>query len=157
MAPFSIQFQRSHDIDWFARINNTYIHALSFGGLLPKEVNNREVNYNILRHVYRFEPENEIKIVVNDAYVDRRIRPQARENDITDFERRKERYLLHFRELAKRGFWSFDRDLNDEKVYHLIAKPEGKIDKEWYESRVPVLGEKASIRENDNDVTLVLE
>ncbi len=37
MATFSIDFQRSHDIDWFGKINHTFIHALSFGGLLPEE------------------------------------------------------------------------------------------------------------------------
>lgn len=157
MALFSIQFQRAHDIDWFARVNDIYIHAMSFGGLLPKEVNNREVNFNVLRHSYSAVNNIEVKIDRNDAYVDERIRRQARENDVTDFERRKERYFRHFIDMARKGFWSFDRDLFDEKKYHLIAKPcEEIIDKNWYGPRTPVIEPKSFECINANDWVLIL-
>ena len=157
MATFSIEFQRSHDIDWFARIRHIYIHALSFGGLLPDEVNNREKNFVILRHSYRMTDNNQIQVVVNDVYIERRIRPQAKENNATDFERRKERYLRHFIDMAKRGFWSFDRDLYDEKKYHLIAKPlEECIDVQWYDERMPEIEPGGFERNGDNDWVLLL-
>lgn len=158
MATFSIEFQRSHDIDWFARIGHTYIHALSFGGLLPVEVNNRERNFVILRHAYRRTYNSQIKMVVNDAYIERRIRPQAKGNDAIDFERRKERYLRHFIDMAKRGFWSFDRDLYDEKKYHLIAKPrEECIDEQWYGTRITELEPRGFENNGENDWVLLLK
>lgn len=157
MATFSIDFQRTHDIDWFGKINQTFIHALSFGGVLPDEVNDRETNFNILRHAYRNTDNGQIRTVVNDSYVDRRLRLQARDNDATDFERRKERYLRHFRDMARKGFWSFDRDLYDEKLYHLIAKPEQEcIDEEWYDMRAPELDVRVFESNGENDWVIVL-
>ena len=157
MATFSIDFQRSHDIDWFGKINHTFIHALSFGGLLPEEVNNWERNFVILRHVYRANIIRQITTEVNDAYVDRRLRLQARENDVAELERRKTRYLRHFTDMAKKGFWSFDRDLNNEKVYHLIAKPvEEGIDEGWYGARTPELTVRSFECNGDNDWVMVL-
>lgn len=157
MAKFSNDFQRSHDIDWFGKINQIFIHALSFGGLLPEEVNNRETNFIILRHVYSANVNRQIRIVVNDAYIEQRLRPQANENDAADFERRKARYLRHFTDMAKKGFWSFDRDLYNEKVYHLIAKPdEDCIDEGWYGRRTPVLDVRGLECNGDNDWVLTL-
>lgn len=157
MATFSTEFQRAHDIDWFGRINHTFIHALSFGGLLPEEVNDREDNFIILRHAYRNTDNHQTRAVVNDTYVDRRLMPQIEGNDVADFERRKKRYLQHFKDMAQRGFWSFDRDLYDEKVYHLIAKPDHEcIDVEWYGQRAPELGVRRFECKGENDWELEL-
>lgn len=45
--------------------------------------------------------------------------------------------------MAQRGFWSFDRDLDDEKKYHLIARPTNNIGTLYqYLPKIPQLGEK---------------
>ena len=50
MAEYDKTYQQTHDIDWFCKIGNTAMHFASNGGLLPKKVNNREVNSHI-QHV----------------------------------------------------------------------------------------------------------
>ena len=51
----------------------------------------------------------------------------------------RERYLRHFTDMAKRGFWSFDRDLQDENLYHLIARPAGDVKEENFIEDLPEL------------------
>ena len=113
---FSVVYQKSHDIDWFARKGNVMIHAMSFGGLLPQSVNYWIANLNMLRRAYRIPISNQ-EIVYSD-YFEVLLRENQESEQID-----RERYLQHFTEMAKRGFWSFDRDLNNEDVYHLIARP----------------------------------
>lgn len=119
MPRFSIEFQQAHDIDWFAQQGLICIHAMSFGGPLPKAVNDRDLNTKILLAAYSIKPYID-DVTINDGYVNERLKSQ---DDSRSMEERRERYLRHFKEMAQRGFWSFDRDLNDEKRYHLIARP----------------------------------
>ena len=72
MPKFSTQFQRSHDIDWFAKVGKFGIHAMSFGGLLPQPVNERNRNFILMRK--SFQVEQQIKqLVYNNYYIDRRL------------------------------------------------------------------------------------
>ena len=136
MRIYSEIFQRTHDIDWFVKSGSIYIHAMSFGGLLPTEVNDRGRNFNIMKRVYTFLPmDNERELIWNENYIQRRLK---REDDSEeDYERRRNRYLIHFNEMARRGLYSFDRDLNDESIYHLVVRPRNPIQDKWYGGVMP--------------------
>ena len=118
MPKFSSEYQQSHDIDWFAKIGNVYVHAMSFGGNLPNEVNERYTNTQVLLQAYRMERICE-QFVFNEAYITERLAGVGMEA----YNNKRERYLRHFKEMASRGFYSFDRDLHEENVYHLIVRP----------------------------------
>lgn len=121
MPKFSIDYQRSHDIDWFVKIGNIYVHAMSFGGELPSEVNDRYKNTQVLLRAYRMPLLYE-DYAVNDEYVNGRL---GGDGVVDRKAGKRERYLRHFKEMAARGFYSFDRDLQNENVYHLIVRPAG--------------------------------
>ena len=114
---FTIVYQKSHDIDWFARKGDMMIHAMSFGGLLPGSVNQWITNLNIMRKAYQL-PLKDVQVIYSN-YAEKMMSEGI--NEVRESDR--ERYLRHFRDMAKRGFWSFDRDLHDENLYHLIARP----------------------------------
>lgn len=130
---FTIVYQRSHDIDWFARKGNMMIHAMSFGGLLPDSVNQWVTNLNMMKKAYRL-PMSKIEVVYSD-YAERMMREGNGEGGDGD----RERYIRHFRDMAQRGFWSFDRDLYDENLYHLIARPTGDFPDEILINDLPEL------------------
>lgn len=127
---FTIVYQRSHDIDWFARKGNVMIHAMSFGGLLPSSVNQWTTNLNMMRMAYRL-PMEDVEVEYSD-YAER----MMKEGDVNG-EADRERYLRHFADMAKRGFWSFDRDLQDENLYHLIARPAGGVREDGLIRKLP--------------------
>ncbi len=129
---FTIVYQRSHDIDWFAQKDNLMIHAMSFGGLLPYSVNQWITNLNMMRKAYQLTMNN-VEVVYSD-YVERLMEGR----NIEGAELR-ERYLRHFADMAKRGFWSFDRDLHDENLYHLIARPAGNVKESNFIKDLPEL------------------
>lgn len=131
---FTIVYQRSHDIDWFARKGNVMIHAMSYGGLLPSSVNQWTTNLNMMRMAYRL-PMEDVEVVYSE-YAER----MMREGNVEGEEAR-ERYLRHFTDMAKRGFWSFDRDLQDENLYHLIARPAGGEREECHIRNLPELND----------------
>lgn len=136
MNTFSLIFQRTHDIDWFAKSGDIYIHAMSFGGLLPVSVNNRSRNDNILRRVYKsLTVMPELELIWNEQYLKNRIGPQSGSEE--DYQRKRKRYLIHFNEMARRGFCSFDRDLKDERIYHLIVRPKNLLLSNWHGGVIP--------------------
>lgn len=141
MRNYSEIFQRTHDIDWFVKSGNIYIHAMSFGGLLPKEVNNRGRNFNIMKRAYTFLPvDNEMELLWNENYIQRRLKREGDSDD--DYQKRRNRYLIHFNEMARRGLYSFDRDLENERIYHLIVKPKNFILGAWYGGVMPEIPEE---------------
>ena len=139
MAQFSLYYQQSHDIDWFAKVGNIYVHAMSFGGRLPVEVNEQTVNTELLMAAYQIEvaEDSKAELFINNEYVDSRLSLMIENNTNGDGVR--ERYLRHFEEMAKRGFYSFDRDLNDERLYHMIVWPAKSIAPKWEVNNVPHL------------------
>lgn len=151
MPQFSIGFQLSHDIDWFARINGISIHAMSFGGRLPDGLD-RDWNTEILLNVYRIEPFIH-QISYNDEYISKRLRLL---DDPDNADTKRERYLRHFKEMASRGFWSFDRDLNESNVYHLIAMPVDDYDAIYMLIDLPLLDEKIKIGGNKDTLVLTI-
>lgn len=155
MGKFTIVYQRSHDIDWFARVGHIYIHAMSFEGLLPASVNAWITNLNNLRMAYRMQI-TDVNVVYSD-YVERIMREH---NEETGHQLDRERYLAHYRDMARRGFWSFDRDPHNEDVYHLIARPSEGILNNYDIIGVPELTdgmlEPNPSEENVRDVRLLI-
>lgn len=133
MARISELYQRSHDIDWFSKVGDIYVHAMSFGGLLPDAINDWDLLRSLLRKAYRIAPSDQNSFVYNNSYINTRLLDQYKELR-ADNEQQQEmiinRYLHHFKEMACRGFCSFDRDLHDENMYHLIVRPKFPM-KEW--------------------------
>lgn len=134
MSKLSFNYQQSHDIDWFAHVDDVFIHAMSFGGKLPEVVNDWRQLCEMVVKAYHLETmtSEEVSLSYNDQYIDRRLMMQFNNEQPNDDERRevKNRYIRHFREMALRGFYSFDRDLDDENLYHLIVKPSKPL-QEW--------------------------
>lgn len=132
MARISELYQRSHDIDWFSKVGDIYIHAMSFGGLLPDAINDWNLLRRMLRKAYQTESLIKNSYVYNIPYIESRLSIQY-ENQRANNEQQdiiRVQYLRHFQEMAHRGFCSFDRDLQDENIYHLIVRPVIPM-KEW--------------------------
>ena len=128
----------SSDIDWFCFINGCPIHVASNGGELPRELYTAKGFMNAFNAVQAAEPS--CKWEINKEFVNSRLDAYNYINEIEKEERdsfllpefieRKEygdlsskqiAYSWSFIEMAKRGFFSFDRV--DENRYHLVAFP----------------------------------
>jgi len=155
MPKFSIQFQRSHDIDWFAKVGKFSIHAMSFGGLLPQPVNERNRNFILMRKA--FQVEQQVKqLVYNNSYIDRRLNRYQEQFSEELYREKRQRYLIHFEYMAMRGFVSFDRDLDDEAIYHLITRPQQECNMDWFVNRMPELSESV-VRTDEKTGDVVLD
>ena len=122
MAEYDKTYQQTHDIDWFCKIGNTAMHFASNGGLLPKKVNNREVNSHIQHVVAAMEDvvSETDQILVNSRYVYERL-------DANESRESYERYIESFVAMAKKGFVSFDRKI-EKDTYMWIAKPKKAVE-----------------------------
>ncbi len=65
----------------------------------------------------------------------------------------RERYLRHFKKMAQRGFYSFDRDISDLMKYHLICKPAKPL-MAWQEGIIPVLNQSRLV-ETENTMMML--
>ena len=104
---------------------------------------------------YRLE-ESQDDAVVMDDYVEKRLHNQYELQGVATEEEQtgiRERYLRHFLEMARRGFYSFDRDVNDLMKYHLICKPTKPL-AEWQDEIIPVIS-TSSLVETENTMMLV--
>ena len=156
MDTFTKTFQRAHDIDWFAKSGNIYIHAMSFGGLLPTSVNNKNRNFRIMKRAYISLPEHEdVELIWNERYLLRRLHQV--EIGEEEYQIRRARYLIHFNEMAKRGFYSFDKDLNNERNYHLIVRPRNPFLGDWYRGAMPEIAEESLTWEGDADCMMHID
>ena len=114
-------YQQTHDIDWFCMIGNTAMHFASNGGILPKKVNNREVNSRIQYAVAMMEdvvtePE---QILINRQYVNARLGENVSPETFN-------RYVESFVAMARKGFVSCDRLLGCDS-YIWISKPANSV------------------------------
>lgn len=119
MSRFSRGYISTHDIDWFCKINNKYVHIGSCGGKLPpfaKERNIlREIQYNVdaLPETYNTE--------INGRYIQALLQFNNNSQVTVDS------FGKIFRHWAARGFYSFYRDLirhnEEDESYSLIAWP----------------------------------
>lgn len=126
---YSEAYQRTRDIDWFFHIGDRCVHVASNGGKLPDFVN------DILRlrqeqsKVASLELSSDSEVYVNQQYVEERLRSELQysidgENSQGVSNIDIEAYLTSFREMAHKGFYSYDRSLEDESKYVLICGPE---------------------------------
>ena len=152
MARISELYQRSHDIDWFSKVGDIYIHAMSFGGLLPDTINDWDLLRSMLRKAYRTESLVENRFVYNTSYIDSRLSIQFAEKQANNEQQDiiRERYLHHFLEMASRGFCSFDRDLQDDNFYHLIVRPEEPM-KQWDVNINEVIWPNIELQKDEDD------
>lgn len=107
----------SKDIDWFFSINNQFIHVASAGGLLPKQINDRDKLRNIQKKVFElphiYSPN---EIIPNEPFLFERFNNQ---DEIDN-------YLTSFVEMAMKGFISMDRtnlENLDDNRYHIVCMP----------------------------------
>lgn len=121
------EFLRSRDIDWAIKAGNYYIHVASAGGDLPKIVD--EHLFEIWRELKETRFLEGIgEVVINEKYINEKFSDMQDENaEVAHF--RVQWYLCSFVEMARRGFYSFDRDVRtpfDDSKYRLVASP-GKM------------------------------
>ena len=118
----SKEFLRSRDIDWAVMIGKNYIHVASAGGDLPKIVDN-----NLFEIWRELKDTRDLggEVTINEKYIREKFSDLR---GISDDEARLsiEWYLCSFVEMARRGFYSFDRDIRtsfDDSKYRLVASP----------------------------------
>ena len=122
---YRLDYQETHDIDWFFRYNGRVYHAASNGGLLPDKVdslNNRKLQERL----------EEI--------------PAAYEVNLSErIMNRQDEDLSSFLEYAAKGFISLDRndDAGEVLRYHRVAFPtNGEVfDNEELLNMMPELGD----------------
>lgn len=122
-------YQETHDIDWFFRLNGKAYHAASNGGMLPDAIdsaNNRNLQVEIESLYFVYDEES---IIIEN------------ENEDGNVD------LSSFKEYARKGFISLDRTIsaNDNKRlhYHIVVSPsskESKISQDLM-NRLPLLSE----------------
>lgn len=139
---YRLNYQYTHDIDWFCRVNEVPVHLASNGGILPQR------SYTIkklvaLQHKVANMQQN-FRCAVNIEYLEdylqrgeyyaeydeitredlRLMLPERFEitNEVSDLSNIMLLYSWSFIVMAKRGFYSFDRREED-GLYHLVAWP----------------------------------
>ncbi len=104
MRAYDINYQQTHDIDWFFQCNGKFYHVASNGGRIPSVIKS-ENNFNLQCKIESIESITE-DIVSNN------------QNDVgLD--------ISSFISFAKKGFISIDKYPDDfeNQNYHVIAKP----------------------------------
>lgn len=112
---YSLIEQHSRDLDIFLRDNSKFIHFASAGGMLPERaINSDEYNNLIIEAIS--QDKSELEIEINPNLIELLGLNQDGLN----------RYLGSFVEMAKKGFFSYDKSkLGDfeDQTFHLVAKP----------------------------------
>ena len=123
------------DIDWFVCINNTPIHIASNGGQIPQNTYRIRELEEIYNHVLSMPKDN--RVAVDTSYIegldgydylyDQDNITEFVEGSVTSYDKIS-LYSESFVEMAKRGFFSFDRTDDSMEtgyeLYRLIAWPE---------------------------------
>lgn len=166
------EFQRLNDIDWFCILDGVPVHVASAGDLLPVMYADHEsvaFMKSILSDVLKLSFDYDYKL--NDKYLDEHVlnegyeylteqdNPIGQEMDddwhsiMTKNEAFPKRlYATSFVEMARRGFYSFDKTEDKEGDYHLVAYP-SKGMKDWNLLDVPYV--KGANLDFTNPETLV--
>ena len=118
---YSEAYQRTRDIDWFFQYQGRNIHVASNGGKLPEFVNDIHRLRKEQAEVSLLEDTGNAPVRVNDEYVDPRMIILRQNSPIKQDEEKmlssKNDYLRSFVDMAKKGFYSYDRDLDDKYKY----------------------------------------
>ena len=142
---YPLRYQYTHDIDWFCLIDDVPVHLASNGGKLPydsykaSELVSIQRQISVLEPIYKYELNMPyLEQYLNDGrYDDLRdvddfltqpLMPEAAEmgGELPNLPLHWRAYCWSFIEMAKRGFFSFDRTVNDKDrvgIYHLVAYP----------------------------------
>lgn len=116
---YSIIELNSLDLDIFFQDGSKIIHLASAGGLLPERLlNSDSYNENVLNIISNFNPEFEFEVNPNLIEI-LGINQDNLEN-----------YIGSFVEMAKRGFYSYDKSrLGDfeDLTFHLVARPKSPL------------------------------
>ncbi len=120
----SKEFLRNRDIDWAVQVGNNYIHVASAGGDLPKivDANLFDIWRELKDSQYLCDRDD---VVLNYEYLNEKFEDLR---DISSEEKdfRFQWYVCSFVEMARRGYYSFDRDIRtsfNENKYRLVASP----------------------------------
>lgn len=109
----------SHDIDWFCVVNGNYIHVASAGGLIPNEVNYVE-RLRAIQHQVAVLP-----YICGEDEIDYNEQAIANLVNLDDAGARIQ-YIASFKEMARKGFVSFDKTNIDDRLdnhYHKVCWP----------------------------------
>lgn len=135
---YNIQYQYTHDIDWFFMIGDLPIHCASNGGRLPNIYRAIDLQ-NLQVEVEAIAPRNHF--VLNQATIESYVGEHYRGVDEELLRRQglpemvkdidygdnipvwMKAYSWSFVKMAQRGFLAFDRDV-DTGLYFLVASPE---------------------------------
>ena len=108
---YRVDYQETHDIDWFFRYKGKIYHAASNGGIIPDVIDSK-INRTIQEMVE--ESDSRFNVVLSE--------------NVWDFHGQDED-LGSFRDYASKGFISLDRTINecfeekDQFHYHIVAFP----------------------------------
>lgn len=138
---YTDDYLATHDIDWFCVINKTPIHAASNGGDLPLDIkNNRLLNEKNKRFVFNRKRKNKYnydEININIEHLNKVIKNPENYSPFEIIEM-KNNYLRTFIDMARRGFYSYDRliykEFEDQK-YILVAWPKNPSSRHSYNIR----------------------
>lgn len=154
---YRLDYQFTHDIDWFCKVNGNPVHLASNGGTLPHRSYTIK-NLVALQHKVA-NMQQGFKCAVNVEYLEEYLQRGGYYSELGNIsqEELRERlpkrfeitsevaelsntillYSWSFIEMAKRGFCSFDRREED-GLYHLVAWPvdydNHQFDKEIFDS-----------------------
>lgn len=121
MPVYSSRYKQLHDIEWFFECCGVRFHAVSNCGEIPANID-RDVNTRIQ---FNMEDTPDLTddegVYVNEEYVRYRmdVLGNNREGAFED-------YVYGFKRMARKGFFSFDRDITqgeESRRYVLIAGP----------------------------------
>lgn len=126
---YRLDYQLTHDIDWFFQYNGRVYHAASNGGLLPDKVDSLS-NRLLQEKLEDIDGEYQVRM--------------------SDWANQQDEDFTTFREYAAKGFVSLDRNEDHEGTpgYHIVAFPaNGEVfDNENLLQLMPVL--------NDNEIEI---
>lgn len=158
----------TRDIDWFVKIGDLYIHGASNGGILPSMITkgqNRQIQQIVAQMDYLYE-DSENEIYINKGYVEQRLErgevladseAHYKEKTAVDNLSPYNAYIASFKDMARKGFYSFDREIvptfytntqrKFQKRYVLIACP-----KQLQNNRLPNIDNIPEIKYKANMV-----
>lgn len=140
---YQINYQLTHDIDWFAFIDGVPVHVATNGGILPHDSYKVRDLVQIQKLVHRME--RQYKVGINENYLESYLTETKAYPDIDEMTEENFRLMLpervemnrnlsrslnaytwSFVEMASKGFMSFDRKVDKDNwvdYYHLVAWP----------------------------------
>ena len=139
---YNIQYQYTHDIDWFFLIGNKPIHCASNGGRIPNiyravDLQNLQVKVESIKPSCRFILNKaSLESYVYEHYRNtdnNNILSQERQNFVDGIEYDNDTptwmktYSWSFVKMAQRGFYSFDHDAKTGH-YFLVASPAEEVE-----------------------------